>query len=205
MYPIDKISRAYFKVPDAIREKMDDILLQYVKDPDDIEKNIDSILDRVSREDLNKLLSLFSHIPTNESKQSKNKMKLSELKQIIREEIRKSLNEERSTFESARHTALTLLPKEIFRGAKVSKQELEKAIEWTQKIPQYKTVNPQELYNAMAPGLVEGVNEVTPPGREKQVKALKKVLPKTYTDPKTGERKKSSPWAVAWSSYKKGK
>ena len=45
------------------------------------------------------------------------------------------------------------------------------------------------------------VTEETPPGREKQVKALKKELPKTYVDKKTGERKESSPWAVAWKSY----
>lgn len=49
------------------------------------------------------------------------------------------------------------------------------------------------------------VKEETPPGREDQVKALKKELPKTYTDKKTGERKKSNPWAVAWASYNKNK
>jgi len=45
--------------------------------------------------------------------------------------------------------------------------------------------------------------EVTPPGREKQVKKLKKELPKTYVDSKTGKREESNPWAIAWASYKK--
>lgn len=49
------------------------------------------------------------------------------------------------------------------------------------------------------------VGEETPPGREKQVKKLKKVLPKTYIDPKTGKKKKSNPHAVSWSSYNKSK
>lgn len=51
----------------------------------------------------------------------------------------------------------------------------------------------------------EKIEEVTPPGREKQVKTLKKSLPKTYTDPKTGKKKESSPYAVSWASYKKSK
>ena len=37
----------------------------------------------------------------------------------------------------------------------------------------------------------DGLDEVTPPGREKQVKALKK------------DKKVKNPWAVAWSSYNK--
>ncbi|MDP3986716.1 MAG: DUF5661 family protein [Nanoarchaeota archaeon] len=54
-------------------------------------------------------------------------------------------------------------------------------------------------------GEKEQIAEVAPPGREKQVKTLKKELPKTYTDKKTGEKKESNPWSVAWSQYKKGK
>ena len=49
------------------------------------------------------------------------------------------------------------------------------------------------------------LEEVTPPGREEQVKSLKKSLPKSYVSKETGERKESSPYAVAWSSYKKSK
>ena len=45
--------------------------------------------------------------------------------------------------------------------------------------------------------------EKAPPGREKQVKKLKKVLPKTYKKGK--KRVKSNVYAVAWSSYKKSK
>ena len=49
----------------------------------------------------------------------------------------------------------------------------------------------------------EPVIEVAPPGREKQVKGLKKHMkkggiPKTFFDKKTGKRKKSNPWALAW-------
>lgn len=47
------------------------------------------------------------------------------------------------------------------------------------------------------------MQEVTPPGREDQVKALKKALPKTYVDKDTGKRKESNPWAVAWASKNK--
>lgn len=50
----------------------------------------------------------------------------------------------------------------------------------------------------------EPVQEVTPPGHEKQVKKLKKVLPSTYTDA-SGHQHKSNPWAVAWASYNKEK
>ena len=50
---------------------------------------------------------------------------------------------------------------------------------------------------------IEEIDEVAPPGKEKMVKKLKKTLPKTYTDPKSGERKQSSPWAIAWSQYNK--
>lgn len=51
------------------------------------------------------------------------------------------------------------------------------------------------------------VEEVAPPGREKQVKGIKKHMkkgdiPKTYVD-KTGKRKESNPWALAWAQYNK--
>lgn len=46
--------------------------------------------------------------------------------------------------------------------------------------------------------------EVAPPGGEKQVKALKKTLPKTYKDD-SGKRKESNPYAIAWAQYKKNK
>ena len=48
------------------------------------------------------------------------------------------------------------------------------------------------------------LDEVSPPGREEQVKTLKGELPATYKDKETGETKESNPWAVAWSQYKKG-
>jgi len=50
----------------------------------------------------------------------------------------------------------------------------------------------------------KNIQEVTPPGHEKQVKALKKELPKTYKD-SSGKTKESNPWAVAWASYNKEK
>ena len=52
------------------------------------------------------------------------------------------------------------------------------------------------------------MDEVAPPHREKQVKGLKKHMkkgdvPKTYIDKKTGKRKESNPWALAWAQHKK--
>lgn len=47
------------------------------------------------------------------------------------------------------------------------------------------------------------LDEIAPPGREKQVKTLKHALPKSYTDPKTGERKESNPYAIAWAQHNK--
>jgi hypothetical protein len=53
---------------------------------------------------------------------------------------------------------------------------------------------------------VEKVQEETPPGREEQVKAIEKSdTPETYTDKKTGKKKESNPWAIAWASYNKSK
>jgi len=54
--------------------------------------------------------------------------------------------------------------------------------------------------------------EVSPPDREHQVKGIKKhmaqkkgkdKIPKTYVDKKTGKRKKTNPWALAWAQYDK--
>ena len=53
--------------------------------------------------------------------------------------------------------------------------------------------------------------EVSPPDRKFQVKGIKKHLgqkgkkgiPKTYVDKKTGKRKESNPWAMAWGQYDK--
>ena len=50
--------------------------------------------------------------------------------------------------------------------------------------------------------------EVAPPGREKQVKGLKKAIKKgeinkTYVDKKTGKRMKANPFALAWAQYDK--
>ena len=56
------------------------------------------------------------------------------------------------------------------------------------------------------------VNEVSPPARKNQVKGIKKhmaqkkgkdKIPKTYVDKKTGKRKKTNPWALAWAQYDK--
>ncbi len=49
------------------------------------------------------------------------------------------------------------------------------------------------------------MNEDAPPGREKQVKSLKKAIsrgdiPKTY---KANGRKETNPWAIAWAQHKK--
>ena len=55
-------------------------------------------------------------------------------------------------------------------------------------------------------------NEVSPPDRKHQVKGIKKhmaqkkgkdKIPKTYVDKKTGKRKKTNPWALAWAQYDK--
>ena len=54
-------------------------------------------------------------------------------------------------------------------------------------------------------------NEVSPPDRKHQVKGIKKHLgqkgkkgiPKTYVDKKTGKRKETNPWALAWGQYDK--
>ena len=54
-------------------------------------------------------------------------------------------------------------------------------------------------------------NEVSPPDRKFQVKGIKKHLgqkgkkgiPKTYVDKKTGKRKETNPWALAWGQYDK--
>ena len=54
--------------------------------------------------------------------------------------------------------------------------------------------------------------EVSPPDRKHQVKGIKKhmaqkkgkdKIPKTYVDKKTGKRKKTNPWALAWAQYDK--
>ena len=52
------------------------------------------------------------------------------------------------------------------------------------------------------------VNEVSPPARRHQAKGIKKdiakgKIPKTYVDKKTGKRKKTNPWAMAWAQYDK--
>ena len=55
-------------------------------------------------------------------------------------------------------------------------------------------------------------NEVSPPDRKHQVKGIKKhmsqkkgkdKIPKTSVDKKTGKRKKTNPWALAWAQYDK--
>ena len=54
--------------------------------------------------------------------------------------------------------------------------------------------------------------EVSPPDRKHQVKGIKKhmaqkkgkdKIPKTYVDKKTGKRKETNPWALAWAQYDK--
>ena len=55
------------------------------------------------------------------------------------------------------------------------------------------------------------IPEVSPPDRKHQVKGIKKHLgqkgkkgiPKTYVDKKTGKRKETNPWALAWGQYDK--
>ena len=61
-------------------------------------------------------------------------------------------------------------------------------------------------------GKKQARNEVSPPDRKEQVKGIKKhmaqkkgkdKIPKTYVDKKTGERKETNPWALAWAQYDK--
>ena len=60
-------------------------------------------------------------------------------------------------------------------------------------------------------GKKQARNEVSPPDRKFQVKGIKKHLgqkgkkgiPKTYVDKKTGKRKETNPWALAWGQYDK--
>ena len=60
-------------------------------------------------------------------------------------------------------------------------------------------------------GKKQARNEVSPPDRKFQVKGIKKHLgqkgkkgiPKTYVDKKTGKRKETNPWALAWAQYDK--
>jgi len=52
-----------------------------------------------------------------------------------------------------------------------------------------------------------GVDEVAPPGQEKQIMGIKKAIkrgdiPKTYVD-KSGKRQKTNPWKIAWSQHEK--
>ena len=52
------------------------------------------------------------------------------------------------------------------------------------------------------------VNEVSPPARRHQAHGIKKdiakgEIPKTYVDKKTGKRKKTNPFALAWAQYDK--
>ncbi len=54
-------------------------------------------------------------------------------------------------------------------------------------------------------GATPTLTEMAAPNRERQVKKLKKKLPKTYKDKKTGKRKKSNAFAVSWASFNKGK
>ena len=61
-------------------------------------------------------------------------------------------------------------------------------------------------------GKKQARNEVSPPDRKEQVKGIKKhmaqkkgkdKIPKTYVDKKTGKRKETNPWALAWAQYDK--
>ena len=63
-----------------------------------------------------------------------------------------------------------------------------------------------------AKSLMDDKNEVSPPDRKHQVKGIKKhmaqkkgkdKIPKTYVDKKTGKRKETNPWALAWAQYDK--
>jgi hypothetical protein len=73
------------------------------------------------------------------------------------------------------------------------------------QIEYFKNLNKEQLSEIVK----EALNEVTPPGYEKNVKGIKKSIkrgdtPKTYTDKETGETKETSPWAIAWSQKNKG-
>ena len=68
----------------------------------------------------------------------------------------------------------------------------------------------QKAYHKKGHGLT--FKEVSPPDRKHQVKGIKKhmaqkkgkdKIPKTYVDKKTGKRKKTNPWALAWAQYDK--
>ena len=75
-----------------------------------------------------------------------------------------------------------------------------------------KTIPPGELKTGHLEEMIRNVlaaaiAEEAPPGREDQVKGLKKHIgkdiPKTYTDKKTGEKKESNPYALAWAQHNK--
>ena len=93
----------------------------------------------------------------------------------------------------------------------------------TQQTKQYEDTTPKDVRaNGKIVGTVEGSkktpgkkkvrNEVSPPDRKHQVKGIKKhmkqkkgkdKIAKTYIDKKTGKRKETNPWALAWAQYDK--
>lgn len=72
-----------------------------------------------------------------------------------------------------------------------------------------KTINTakQTMREMIKEIVLQVLKEEAPPGREDQVKGLKKHIgddiPKTYVDKETGERKESNPYALAWAQHNK--
>jgi len=98
----------------------------------------------------------------------------------------------------------------VFKGSANKARSISKALK--KKGEQaYIIVSPsakvgQRAYHKKGHGLKIG--EVSPPARRHQAHGIKKdiakgEIPKTYVDKKTGKRKKTNPFALAWAQYDK--
>ena len=136
-------------------------------------------------------------------KENDKQMKITKesLLKIIREEIEKVIKEEpiESNPQYGKEEDFSETPDETNTPLKEDKEELEEEEVRGKGEEDYSEVD------HLVAEKKEKLKEETPPGRESQVKALKKELPKTYIDKKSDERKESNPWAVSWSSYQKSK
>jgi len=136
-------------------------------------------------------------------KESDKQMKITKesLLKIIREEIEKVIKEEpiESNPQYGKEEDHSETPDETNTPLKEDKEELEEEEVRGKGEEDYSEVD------HLVAEKKEKLKEEAPPGRESQVKALKKELPKTYIDKKSDERKESNPWAVSWAQYNKSK